>query len=179
MKLLKNLSFFLLLSISFVLSANMPQEDPPTEEPCDKCTQTCNACLQYNVLFGRMINEPELPTGNFSVYTLLPTPTIYTPGKLVFSHPLASKIATYTQNIPSGSDFAAHIQVDQEKVLYLFKTGSAYGYPEGAFASRVKNYAMRLDADKKPTSSTTPAFIKLVNTDSSVVLSFRLFPRRL
>jgi len=148
----------------------MPQEDPPTEEPCDKCTQTCNACLQYNVLFGRMINEPELPTGNFSVYTLLPTPTIYTPGKLVFSHPLASKIATYTQNIPSGSDFAAHIQVDQEKVLYLFKTGSAYGYPEGAFASRVKNYAMRLDADKKPTSSTTPAFIKLVNTDSSVVL---------
>ena len=170
MKLLKNLSFFFLLSISFVLSANMPQEDPPTEEPCDKCTQTCNACLQYNVLFGRMINEPELPTGNFSVYTLLPTPTIYTPGKLVFSHPLASKIATYTQNIPSGSDFAAHIQVDQEKVLYLFKTGSAYGYPEGAFASRVKNYAMRLDADKKPTSSTTPAFIKLVNTDSSVVL---------
>ena len=159
------------LFICFVVFANLPKnEQPPTEPPCDKCSQSCNACLQYNVLFGRMINEPELPTGNFSVYTLLPTPSIYTPGKLVFSHPLASKIATYTQNIPSGSDFAAQIQVDQEKVLYLFKTGSAYGYPEGAFASRVKNYAMRLDADKKPTSSTTPAFIKLVNTDSSVVL---------
>lgn len=99
-------------------------------------------CLKLSITHGRMLNEPTLPDGKFFLYYLSPSPAVFSPQGMHYSHPLFTGIVCVkTEELDPGiaREVTLFTKISH-LVTYQFLTGESVGCPVGGG----RNYVTRL-----------------------------------
>jgi len=160
--------------------ANKPTGNPgksPNTRECPICASSpvdskpCNSCISYQIPFGAVSGNIGLSGGSLSIYSVNPSPTIATPGKLVYNHPLLTRyLRTQTSSLLSGVNLAVYLMRGRDQVSYAFRAGETIGYPDGVEAVESTDRLERLDASRNPTTGTNPAYYRLYDSTNGYLL---------
>ncbi len=146
-------------------SNNDKKDDPKTEDP-DCCDDSCNECVDYKFSFGQAANDPDVPSGYFSIYTLRPNLNLYSPINLYYYHPLFTRI---TKDEISDGKRTVMIQGSRrEPEEYVFTSGEKVGYPGDNYRNRLDKKLVMLNAEQEPVTE-SPVYYRMINTDGSFV----------
>ena len=142
------------------------------EDKKDDKTPDDSNCFQFVLPFGKMNCEPLLAGGEFSITRLTPTPTIYSPQGLYFSHALNTGIVTVkTSNLSPGvSREVVIFTSDSRYITYRFANGQAIASPiieNSAFSNTLR----MVDANGNPTDSEPVYYDFISSTDSFIRFS--------
>ena len=152
--------------------ANLPpNEDPKADPKKDDCcaentNPDCNGCVNYQFLFGKSTNDPSVPKGNFSIYTLRPSQNLFSPFNLYYYHPLFTQIIS-----DETKDNHKIIKIqgrNREAETFAIRNGDSLGYPTGNYRTKLNKSIVMLDKDEQPVNS-TPEFYRVFNQDGSSV----------
>lgn len=165
----KRTMLIMLLCVVSIYSwtANLPPNENPKPQP-DCCkNQPCNDCVSYQITFGRAANEPTIPDGQFSIYTLRPNLNLFSPANLHYYHPLFTQIIK--DEISSGERIVQLQGENREAETYIFRSGESIGYPGEGFRTKLNQTLVMLDAEKQPTTE-TPIFYRLQKSNGSQII---------
>ena len=84
-----------------------------------------NSCVDFDIKFGKPANEDAVPSGNLNIYSLEPSPTIYSPQGLQYNSILMTKL--YKDEL-NAKDLTKHVDTvnNQTVVTYTDSSGTVY-----------------------------------------------------